>query len=423
MDKISSCFRSAFAALVLGGGIGAAALIDQAGAQAQVPSTPADAKSVADGKYLATAGDCAACHTAPGGQPFAGGLAINTPFGKILAPNITPDKETGIGNMSDADFIKAMRQGIGQSGHLYPAMPYVYFNSLPDDQVLEIRAYLNTLAPVHHKVVADQLPFPFNIRLLMVGWNMLFFPEKGAYMPDPNQSLRWNRGAYLVQGLEHCAACHTPKNAFGGDKTGQKFQGYIVDGWNAPNITDAWNGIGAWSVQDIADYLKTGHNQYAYASGPMADAVKNSTSKLTDADINAMAVYIKSQPGRGGNPPAPLAATDPAMVAGADIYKDECSACHTDGGIGKPGIFPNLVKSPAVQADQPATLMGIVLHGGQGVGTEVSPTAPAMPAFGGLMNDQQIADVLTYIRNSWGNRAPRVSAADVEKIRQQAPQS
>lgn len=417
MSKMRSRRRSALAALVLGGGISAATLAARAEAQTQAPSAPTDAHSIAEGKYLATAGDCAACHTAPGGQPFAGGLAINTPFGKILAPNITPDKQTGIGNMTDAQFIKAMKQGVGHSGHLYPAMPYVYFSKVPDDQILKIRAYLNTLPPVDHKVVANQLPFPYNIRLLMMGWNMLFFPDKGDYKPDPGQSAEWNRGAYLVQGLEHCAACHTPKNMFGGDKTGQELQGYIVDGWNAPNITASWNGIGSWSVQDITDYLKTGHNQYVVANGPMADAIKNSTSQLTDADVKAIAVYLKSQIVNGSSAPAPLAANHPAMLAGGKIYKDECAACHTDAGTGKPGIFPSLTHNPAVLADKPATLTKVVLHGAQGVATQASPTAPSMPAFGWLLSDQQLANVLTYVRNSWGNSAPAVAADDVTKAR------
>lgn len=394
-------------------GLGFTALAGLAMAQ----TAPGDAQTIAQGKYLATAGDCAACHTAPGGQPMAGGLAIQTPFGKIIAPNITPDKATGIGNMSDAEFIKALKQGIGHSGHLYPAMPYVYYNKVPDDQILAIRAYLNTLKPVDHKVVSDQLPFPYNIRAAMIGWNLLFFPDKGDFKPDASQSAEWNRGAYLVQGLEHCAACHTPKNALGGDETGHEFQGSIVDGMNAPNITASWNGIGSWSVQDIADYLKTGHNQYAVASGPMAEAVKNSTSQLTDADVKAMAVYIKSQAGAGGTAPAPVAANDPAMLAGAKIYNDECAACHTGSGMGKAGIFPALVKSPVVQADKPATLIGIVLHGGHGVGIPTAPTAPAMPSFGWLLSDHQIADVATYVRNSWGNAAPAVSADEVSKAR------
>lgn len=401
------------AALALGG-FGA---VLAAPLRASAQSAPSDAQSIAAGKYLAIAGDCAACHTAPGGQPFAGGLAINTPFGKILAPNITPDKNTGIGNMSDADFIKAVKQGHGDDGHLYPAMPYVYYNKVPADQLLQIRAYLNTLPPVDNKVVANQLPFPFNIRAVMIGWNLLNFPNKGDYQPDPNQSAAWNRGAYLVQGLEHCAACHTPKNMLGGDKTGQELQGYVVDGWNAPNITNAANGIGAWSVEDIAAYLKTGHNQYAYASGPMADAVENSTSKLTDDDITAIATYLKSVTPQNVAIPAALSATDSSMVAGAKIYGDECAACHTDSGMGQPGLIPALAKNPAITADDPATVIHVAMHGAQAGASAASPTGPSMPAFGSLLSDDQMANVLTYIRNSWGNAAPAVSADAVNKAR------
>lgn len=319
--------------------------------------------------------------------------------------------------MTGRQFVNAVKYGIGHRGHLYPAMPYVYFNKVPEGEILKIRAYLDTLPPVNNKVVVNQLPFPYNIRPLMMGWNLLYFPNNGDYKPDPGQSAEWNRGAYLVQGLEHCAACHTPKNAFGGDKAGLALQGAVLQGWNAPNITASWNGIGAWSAQDIAAYLKTGHNQYAYASGPMADVVFNSTSNLTDADIAAISAYLKTVPGQGGAAPAPIAANDPAMVEGAKIYTDECAACHTGDGAGQPGIFPALFRNPAVQADDPVTLMRVVLQGTHGVGTAASPTAPAMPAFGGLMNDQQIADVLTYIRNSWGNGAPAVGADAVTKAR------
>lgn len=403
----------AIAALALSGLLGAA----PGSAAAPAASAPDAAQAVAEGKYLAIAGDCAACHTAPGGPPFAGGLAIDTPFGKILAPNITPDKRTGIGGMSNTAFIKALRQGIGHRGHLYPAMPYVYFNKVPDDQILAIRAYLNTLAPVDHKVVVNQLPFPYNIRPLMIGWNLLFFPDNGDFKPDPTRSAQWNRGAYLVRGLEHCAACHTPKNALGGDKTGRELQGYVVDGWNAPDITASASGIGGWRVRDIIAYLKTGHNQFAYASGPMADVVENSTSYLTDADLAAMAAYLKSVPGPGGGTMAELAANDPAMLKGAKIYKDECAACHTDAGTGMPGLFPSLTDNPAIVARDPATVIRLVLQGAQGGTTGASPTAPAMPAFGWLLTDSQAAAVLSYIRNSWGNAAPAVGADRVAKAR------
>jgi mono/diheme cytochrome c family protein len=384
-------------------------------ATAQNAAPPAaDAQTIAHGKYLAAAGDCVACHTAPGGAPFAGGTVINTPFGKLLGPNLTPDQATGIGGWTDDQFVQAVKYGYGHNvGHLYPGLPYIYFNKVPTADLLKIRAYLNSIPPVHNQIVSNQLPFPFDIRTLMIGWNLLYFPNKGDYQPDPSQSAEWNRGAYLVQGLGHCAACHTPKNSFGGDKTGQEFTGYIVDGANAPALVNSTaDGLGIWSVDDIATYLKNGRNRYAAASGPMASVITHSTSQLTTADDHAIATYLKSLPGNA-TPPAPVAASDPAMLAGGHVFADECAACHTSAGTGEPDLIPSLQASPVVNAADPATLMHVVLNGGRGVATAAAPTASAMPAFRGILDDQQVADVLTYVRNSWGNAAPAVTADQV----------
>jgi mono/diheme cytochrome c family protein len=398
------------AGLLLAGSVIAAHF---ATAQTAAPA-PADPQTIAQGKYLAAAGDCIACHTAPGGAPFAGGTVINTPFGKLLGPNLTPDQDTGIGGWTDDQFVRAVKYGYGHNvGHLYPGLPYIYFNKVPTADLLKIRAYLNSLPPVHNQIAANQLPFPFDIRTLMIGWNLLFFPNTGDFQPDPSQSAAWNRGAYLVQGLGHCAACHTPKNSLGGDKTGQEFTGYIVDGANAPALVNSTaDGLGIWSAADIATYLKNGRNQYAAASGPMASVITNSTSQLSPADDQAIATYLKSLPGNA-TPPAPVAATDPAMVAGGHVFADECAACHTSAGTGEPDLIPSLKASPEVNAADPATLLHVVLNGGKGVATSAAPTASAMPAFRGILDDQQVADVLTYVRNSWGNAAPAVSSDQV----------
>jgi len=403
---------------------GLAAGIFLAASVGPAAAAPPDAATIAAGKYLAAAGDCAACHTAPGGVPFAGGTVIHTPFGNLLGSNLTPDKATGIGSWTDAQFVNAVKHGIGHDGeHLYPGMPYVYFNKVPAADILKIRAYLATLPPVHNKIKSDQLPFPFGIRAGMIGWDLLFFANTGDFKPDPTRSTAWNRGAELVQGLGHCAACHTDKNALGGDRTGQELQGYVVDGWNAPSLANDASGIGAWSVADIATYLKTGHNAYADATGPMADAITHSTSHLTVADLTDIGLYLKSVHGSGAPRPAPLAANDPVMAEGAKIYADECAACHTSGGIGAPGIFPALKASPIVQADEPSTIIHVVLDGAQSVATPTAPTASAMPAFASQLEDGQIAAVLTYIRNSWGNVAPAVSAKAVAKQRASAATS
>jgi len=377
-----------------------------------------DFKQVERGRHLAIAGDCAGCHTLPGSShDFAGGLPIETPFGMLLAPNITPDAATGIGAWSDDEFVNALTKGTGRNGtHLYPAMPYTYYTKLSRDDVLAIRAYLKTVPAVHHAVKSNQLPFPFNVRASLTGWDALFL-KAGAFKPVPDKSAEWNRGAYLVEGLAHCGMCHTPKNTLGGDKRHEALQGYALQGWFAPNITnDQRLGLGTWTAADIAEYLKTGHNRFSAASGPMGDVITHSTSQMTDADLHAIAVYLKDRPApKEENPPAkPDTAT---VTIGGKIYADECSACHGRDGKGTPGLFPALAGSPAVRQNDPTSLMRVVLRGARSAGTDRAPTAPAMPSFGWLLNDAQVADLLTYVRNTWGNASTPVTADDVRKSR------
>jgi mono/diheme cytochrome c family protein len=371
------------------------------------------------GRYLAVLSDCAACHTAPGGQPFAGGLALQTPFGTLVAPNITPDRDTGIGDMTNDEFLASLHDGRGRNGRrLYPAMPYPAYTKMSDDDVLAIRAYLTTVAPVSNKVISNQLPFPLNIRLAMVFWNRLNFTP-GRYQPDPQKSAEWNRGAYIVQGAAHCGTCHTPKNLLGGDKGGNALAGATLQGWFAPDITnDSRKGIGGWSKDDLVQYLKTGVNDRTLASGPMAEAVTHSTSRMTDGDISAIAAYLKdSGLGGSGSKPTPAAASDGAMRAGAAIYKDSCAVCHKDAGIGEAHLFPRLAGSALVQSDDTATLVRVVLQGTRAASTPSMPTAPAMPAFDWRLDDAQVAAVLTYIRNSWGNAAAPVAASTIASRR------
>ena len=371
------------------------------------------------GRYLAVLGDCTGCHTAPGGKPFAGGLALQTPFGTLVAPNITPDPETGIGNMTNEEFLAALHEGRGHNGkRLYPAMPYPAYTKMTDDDVLAMRAYLATVAPVTNRVVSNQLPFPFNIRLSLVFWNGLEFTS-GRYQPNPQKSAVWNRGAYIVQGAAHCGTCHTPKTLLGGDKNSAALTGATLQGWFAPDITnDPRKGIGGWSRDDLVQYLKTGANKWTLASGPMAEAVFHSTSRMSDEDILAIATYLKDS-GEGGASarPQPVAADNNAMRAGAAIYKDSCAACHKDSGEGEVNLFPRLAGSALVQSDDPTTLVRVVLHGTRAVSTSGAPTAPAMPAFDWRLGDAQVAAVLTYIRNNWGNAAGSVSASTVASQR------
>ena len=372
------------------------------------------------GRYLVELADCAGCHNQPGGKPYAGGLALETPFGKILAPNVTPDRETGIGAWSDEDFVNALLNGRGDHGkRLYPAMPYPYYTKMSRDDALTIRAYLATVEPVQHDVVSNQLPFPFGIRTGLLAWNWLFFTP-GRFEPVTGKSAEWNRGAYLVEGPGHCGACHTANNFLGGDETSHALEGGVLQGWFAPNLTgDAHRGIGGWSVDDLVAYLKTGHNRITAATGPMSEVVVDSTSHLSDDDLRAIAAYLKSLPGQDRGP-KPVAATEPAMRAGKAIFVDQCNACHTSSGAGVPNMFPALKDSAAVQSADPTNLIRIVLDGARSVATDAAPTAPGMPAFDWKLSDDQVAAVVTYVRNSWGNAAAPVSSGEVKKLRKRS---
>lgn len=371
------------------------------------------------GRYLAVLGDCAGCHTASRGAPFAGGVALQTPFGTLVAPNITSDPETGIGNMTNDEFLAVLHEGRGHDGkRLYPAMPYPAYTKMTDDEVLALRAYFATVAPVSNRVVSNQLPFPLNIRLAMAVWNGLNFTP-GRYQPNPQKSATWNRGAYIVEGPAHCGTCHTPKTLLGGDKNSAALTGATLQGWFAPDITnDPRKGIGEWSRDDLVQYFKTGTNKWTLASGPMAEAVSHSTSRMNDEDILAIATYLKDSGQSGASArPEPVVAGNNAMRAGAAIYKDSCAACHKDSGEGDANLFPRLAGSALVQSDDPTTLVRVVLHGTRAVSTAGAPTAPAMPAFDWRLEDAQVAAVLTYIRNNWGNAAGPVPAGAVTSQR------
>src|ERR1700733_102936 len=386
--------------------------------------TPADPDGqafdrIAKGRYLTTVADCYACHTVlDAGKPFAGGRPIETPFGIITSSNITPDNETGIGAWSDQQFVDAIRRGVRPNGsRLYPAMPFPAYTKMTRDDVLAIRAYLATVEPVHQAVEANTLPFPFDIREAMRPWDALYFTE-GEFQPDSSQSADWNRGAYLVQGPGHCTACHTPKTFLGGDKSGDNLRGFNLQGWFAPYITtDTSQGLGQWSEADITGYLRTGHNRMTAATGPMAEEIINSTSQYNDSDLHAMATYLKSLPARQDTTPAQ--AGQPVMAAGQAIYRDQCSARPRLDGQGVARLFPSLAQSSLAHASDPTSAIRLVLRGGRSVATKAEPTAPGMPSFGWQLNDEQVAAVLTYIRNAWKTAAAPVSADAVGKARDQ----
>ena len=392
-----------------------ASAFGQAQAQPQGQAQPS-AETIARGKALTDAADCASCHTADPAKPFAGGKRIDTPFGGIYSPNLTPDRDTGLGAWSDEEFFRALHDGVARDGsRYYPAFPYPNFTKLIRDDVLAIRAYLATLAPVRNIQPPLELRWPLNFRVIMRGWNLLFF-RPGIFEPNQQKSAEWNRGGYLVEGAAHCGACHTPKNMFGADKRGQAFGGGLVQGWFAPRLDSAErSGLKSWSVADIAEYLSSGRNGRSHAGKLMAEVVVNSTSKMSDADIRAIAVYLKDLP--AGAPELAVVPPPPdALTAGKAIYAHACIACHEADGSGAPRIYPPLPGNANLQSVDPASTLRIILDGAQTVTTPRAPNTGSMPAYAKL-SDGEIADVANYIRNSWGNAAPLVTPDQVAKAR------
>jgi len=375
---------------------------------------PAQQTEVQRGEYLARAGDCVSCHTATGGAPFAGGLRLDTPFGYMLAPNITPDPETGIGRWTRDDFHRALHHGVNKRGQdMYPTMPYDFYTRVTRDDVDAIYAYLQTVKPVRNPVTVNHLYFPFDQRWTMAAWRELYFTA-GAYKPDPTKSAAWNRGAYLVEGLGHCSDCHSPRNLLGGIEKSKDFNGAVIDGWFALDLTsDIATGLGAWTADEIATYLKTGsYKGKATTLGPMAEVVRNSLSHLTDADLKAMAEYLKSIP-----PESRLrtgrTAVDPTRARGAALYMDNCGGCHQAMGRGIPGVFPPLAGNGVVVAADPGNILKVVDGGIAARGGYI-----AMPSFKDRLTDEQVAGIANYIRTSWGNGAqPNATPAMVAKMR------
>ena len=373
------------------------------------------------GRYLVDAGNCFSCHTRAGGKPFAGGVAFDTPFGTIYSSNITPDTETGIGRWTGEDLRRAMHEGIAADGsRLFPAFPYTAYTKVTDADVAAIYAYLRTLQPVRYEKPRNGLLF--SQRWAMAIWNMLFF-EEGRFAANAAQSPEWNRGAYLVEGLGHCGACHTPRGRLMAELAEQAHQGgRIMDkvgkdkvrAWSAVDLTASKHGLGAWSVNDLAKYLHTGVSARAGTFGPMNEVIVNSLKKLSAEDAHAMAVYLKSLPAREY---VGERISQEQMQAGATIYKDRCEKCHSSSGRG--GIFsaPPLAGSAVVQAADPASLINILIYGPEmpeGVSFGAWET---MSAYGDVLDDAQIAAVSNYIRGSWDNRAPPVTVEDVTRQR------
>jgi mono/diheme cytochrome c family protein len=391
---------------------------------------PAELKSaglIERGEYLTRAADCVVCHTAQGGAPFAGGRAFVLPFGTMYSTNITPDAETGIGSYTDANFLEAVHKGIGRNDtRLYPAMPYASYTYMSDADALAIKAYLFSLKPLHAPAPANDLAFPFNQRSLMALWSMFFNPDR-RYEPNTERSASWNRGAYLVEAMEHCGECHTPRNLLFALNNRDKFAGAIQAGWRAYNITpDRRSGVGEWSEADLARYLSIGHaDGRGTAAGPMGEAVDESLSRLKPSDIAAMVEYLRSVASVSSSDlPDLKTAVAPARIEvvsngdsrGQVVYGGACAGCHGWIGI-SPGIgFATLTGTRAINDPSANNVAQVIIHGGQ---RHAGTDSNNMPKFGDTYSDAEIASVANYVTARFGAKGSDLTAEQVAKLRSQ----
>jgi mono/diheme cytochrome c family protein len=392
------------------------------------PAGKADAgpqQEITRGAYLVRAGNCYSCHTVPDGKPYAGGRAIPTPFGTLYSSNLTPDPETGIGTWSAEDFWRALHEGKSRDGSLlYPAFPYTNYTKVSREDANAIYAWLRTLAPVTQASRPQEMRFPYDKRSLLAGWRALYFKE-GAYQDDPKQSAQWNRGAYLAEGLGHCNACHAARNAWGAVKDDQQIGGGLIPmlNWYAPALASKREtGLGAWPVAEIVALLKTGVAHRGAVFGPMSEVVRDSLQHLTEEDVTAMAVYLKSRPADE----APESDSGMRVTAeqkeamdklGARIYKDNCAGCHQSAGEGVPRIYPPFAGNEAILMRNPVNAIRITLNGGFPPSTKGNPRPFGMPPFAHLLGDDEVAAAVTYIRGAWGNNAAPVAPAEVAAAR------
>ncbi|MFZ1869545.1 MAG: cytochrome c [Steroidobacteraceae bacterium] len=397
-----------------------------------LPDSLAGASLVARGEYLARAADCAVCHTAPGGGLFAGGLAIRTPFGTLYSPNITPDRETGIGQFTDADFLRVLHRGVMPDGtRLYPAMPYDAYTYMTDADALAIKAYLFSLAPVHAVIPRDTLAFPYNQRWLMAVWQALYDPDT-RFEPRSDRSAQWNRGAYLAEALAHCGDCHTPRNRLQALANRDKFSGAVAAGWRAYDITaDDHSGIAAWSDAALTRYLATGHAEdHGTASGTMGEAVDHSLSYLAPADIQAIVAYLRTVPAVS-SPGEPAVRMSPASAShregvqagfdplGKQVFEGTCVSCHSWSGRSLLNSYATLIGARAVNDPSATNVAQIVISGTRRSSADGLVT---MPAFGGAYSDVEIAAVANYVTERFGAAASSVRPHEIALLREQTSQ-
>lgn len=380
-----------------------------------------DGALVKRGEYLAHLGDCAACHTAPGGKSMAGGLAFKTPTGTIYSTNITPDPKTGIGGYTYEQFDRALRRGVAADGHnLYPAMPYPSFSKVTDDDVKALYAYMmKGVAPVDQVNKPSEMRFPFSIRMGMSLWNLVFL-EKKPFEVNPKKSADWNRGAYIVEGFGHCGTCHTPRGLGLQEKTYVDDDKYFLVG----STMSPWRSVGLrnlYSEDDLVRLLKTGSDGHDMAFGPMTEVIHFSTQHFTDEDLHDVAKFLISlKPTAAMQKPTPVEVHEPTLLGtrGGLAYLQYCSSCHRVDGLGAPNIFPALARNPSMLSDDPTSVMHLVLSGGTSAETEHSAHQFSMPGYATL-GDDEIAEILNFARTSWGNYASDVSASQVHAMREE----
>ena len=397
------------------------------GEQTHAPSlgVTGEQSQVIRGEYLARVGDCYACHTVRGGQPYAGGLEMDTPFGALYTTNITPEPDTGIGKWTADDFWAALHDGKSKDGSfLYPAMPYTNYTKVTREDSDAMYAYFRTVKPVRQANVPPALGFPYNQRQLMLGWRTLYF-KPGVYEDNPKQSKVWNRGAYLVEGLGHCNACHSARNILGAVSADDQYGGGLipVQNWYAPSLTsNRETGLGEWDIKEIVDLLRTGVSTRGAVYGPMSAVVQHSLQETSLSDLTAMATYLKSIAQSGEAPETPqvrttAAQTETMLASGAKLYEKHCADCHQPRGEGVPRVYPPLANNQSIAMALPINAIRIVLNGGFPPSTEGNPRPYGMPPFAYDLSDDEVASVVTYIRQSWGNRAPAVAPVEIARGR------
>ncbi len=398
---------------------------DEVNVSASVAYAP-NGSLIARGAYLARAGNCATCHTVRGGQPYAGGLGIPTPFGTVFTSNLTPDENTGLGSWSPAHFWRAMHNGRSKSGRLlYPAFPYTNYTQVAREDSDAIFAYLRSLPAVVQANRPHALRFPYQSQAALAVWRAMYF-SPGMFQPDAGRSAEWNRGAYLVTGLGHCSACHSPRDALGGIGKGLDLAGGLIpmQNWYAPSLGSPHEaGMGDWDREQIVSLLKNGVSPRASVSGPMSEVVLRSTQYLSREDLGAMAQYLKELPRESPKPEAAVAPANAINTAkAAKLYEQHCAQCHGDKGQGVANAYPALAGNRAVTMPSTENLVQMVLGGGFAPATTGNPRPFGMPPFVLVLDDSEVADVITHIRSSWGNQAGGITSIQVQRVRgNQAP--